>query len=72
MRVVFEYCPYASLFYFQKFGEDIRDLGDFCIGIFRIQITVWTKKPYYDKYYKKQMKEFENAHDILVIKEPND
>jgi len=57
MRFVIEFTPYSSWFWWFKGNDTIRDLGDYSITLFKIQITIWVKKPYYNKSYKKHIKD---------------
>lgn len=57
MRIVVERTPGSSWFYFFKTKEGIRDLGDYIIGFLKFEFHVWVKKPYWNKKYKRLLKE---------------
>jgi len=48
---------------FSIFPKSIRDLGDWCILIWKFEIKIWFKKPYYD-----HLEILDNGADITETK----
>jgi hypothetical protein len=48
MRIKIHKHKFAMGTAFCKFGEQIRDLGDYTILLWKFEIKIWLKKPYYN------------------------